>query len=66
MNRVQALEREVEELTSEELAAFRSWFTAFDATAWDAQFEGDVAAGRLDHLAEKALSALRAGETTEL
>ena len=63
MSRVQALERGVEELSSEELAAFRSWFAAFDAAAWDAQFEGDVAAGRLDHLAEKALSA---GETTEL
>lgn len=66
MSRVQALEREVEELSSEELEAFRSWFAAFDAAAWDAQFEGDVAAGRLDRLAEKALSALRAGETTEL
>ena len=66
MSRVQALEKEVEELTSGELAAFRAWFSAFDATAWDSQFEGDVAAGRLDHLAEKALSALRAGETTEL
>ncbi|MEP7009390.1 MAG: hypothetical protein ABJC13_03630 [Acidobacteriota bacterium] len=66
MSRVQALEREVEELTAEELAVFRNWFAAFDAVAWDVQFEGDVGAGRLDHLAEKALSDLRSGETTEL
>ena len=66
MSRVQALEREVEELTPKELAAFRDWFAVFDAVAWDFQFEGDVAAGRLDHLAEKALSDLRSGETTEL
>ncbi|HEV7672338.1 MAG TPA: hypothetical protein VGS22_27785 [Thermoanaerobaculia bacterium] len=66
MSRVEMLEHGVEELSPEELAAFRDWFAAYDAAVWDAQFEGDVAAGRLDQIAEKALAALRAGETTEL
>ncbi len=66
MSRVEMLEQGVEELSPVELAAFRYWFAAYDAAVWDTQFEGDVAAGRLDQIAEKALAALRAGETTEL
>ena len=31
------------------------------ADAWDKQIEEDIKAGRLDHLAEKALEDLRAG-----
>ena len=37
----------------------------FDAAIWDRQFEADVAAGRLDALAEKALQDLKAGRCTE-
>ncbi len=65
MSKVEVLERGIEELSAQELAAFRDWFAAYDAAAWDTQFEEDVATGRLNHLAEKALAALRAGETTE-
>jgi len=31
MTKVEMLEREIAELTSEELAIFREWFAAFDA-----------------------------------
>ena len=34
--------------------AFRDWFSEFDAVAWDKQFEEDVAAERLDALADEA------------
>jgi hypothetical protein len=34
-----------------------------ETRAWDRQFETDVAAGRLDALAEEALADLRAGRT---
>ncbi len=33
----------------------------FDALDWDRQFEGDVAAGRLDKLAGEAIQGLRGG-----
>jgi len=53
-------------LSRDELAKFRSWFEEFDAKAWDEQFAGDVAAGRLDHLADNALRDLREGRCTDL
>ncbi|MEA5627287.1 hypothetical protein [Nostoc sp. UHCC 0251] len=53
-------------LSPEDLAAFRAWFTEFDAAAWDKQIEKDVAEGRLDVLAQKALKHLREGRCTDL
>jgi hypothetical protein len=47
------------------LAAFREWFVQLDAEAWDRQIEEDVAAGRLDSLAEEALEDLRQGRCTD-
>jgi hypothetical protein len=66
MSRVEVLEREIKALSPEELAELRRWFAEFDAQAWDLQFESDVKAGKLDALAEKALRAHAAGETTKL
>jgi hypothetical protein len=63
---VQEIETAVRRLSREELAAFRVWFQEFDAEAWDLQFEEDVVAGRLDHLAEEALRDLREGRCTDL
>jgi len=53
-------------LSKEELSEFRAWFGEFDAEAWDRQLEEDVAAGRLDFLAEEALHDLRNGRCTDL
>lgn len=66
MTNIESLERQVEALSAEELAEFRAWFQAFDQDAWDAQIEQDVAAGRLDGLAEQALRDLADGKTTPL
>lgn len=55
MTKVQRLEKEIEELTSSEFAAFRKWFQEYDAAVWDEQIEQDAIAGKLDRLAEKAL-----------
>ena len=60
MSIVQEIESAVRQLTQSELAAFRRWFLDFDADAWDRQLEADVAAGRLDYLAEEALRDLDA------
>ncbi|MGE5851323.1 MAG: hypothetical protein ACM362_14445 [Candidatus Methylomirabilota bacterium] len=66
MEKVKKIEREVQELSPEELASFRQWFAAFDAEAWDRQFEADVRAGKLDSLAERALRDHAAGKSTKL
>lgn len=66
MSRVATLEREVEDLSEAELAEFRNWFAEYDGEAWDRQFEADVAAGKLDRLAERALAQHARRETTKL
>ena len=66
MEKVERIEREVEELSSEELAKFRQWFAASDAEAWDRQLEADVKAGKFDALADRALRDHAAGKSTEL
>ena len=66
MTKVEQIEREVEELSPEELTAFRSWFVERDWEAWDRELERDVSEGRLDRLAAEALAEFERGETTEL
>jgi len=66
MNAVQDIQDAVRHLSPEELAEFRQWFAEFDASLWDKQFEIDVAAGRVDRLAEEALTELREGRCTDL
>jgi hypothetical protein len=66
MSKVELIEQQIEKLSSEELAAFRLWYAAFDAEAWDRQFEADVKAGKLDALADKALRAHTSGQSTKL
>lgn len=66
MRTVKEIKEAVRQLSPEDLAAFRAWFVEFDANVWDRQFEDDVAAGRLDQLAEEALQDLRQGRCTDL
>ena len=66
MSDVENLERQVKDLSPQELAAFRGWFLAYDWEAWDRQLEQDVAAGKLDALAEKALRDHTAGKSSPL
>jgi hypothetical protein len=61
--------KEIEEallrLSPAELDAFRAWFAEFDADAWDRQMEGDIATGRLDALADEAISDLQSGRCSD-
>jgi len=56
----------VRRLPKRDLAKFRKWFAEYDAAAWDAASERDVAAGRLDKLARETLRDVRAGRATQL
>lgn len=66
MTKVESLEKEVEKLTPEELAAFRAWFIEHDWQAWDRQLDEDVAVGILDKFAAEALAEFDRGETRKL
>ncbi len=48
MTRIEHIEREIQELSAEELASFRKWYHEFDAEAWDRQIEEDAQSGKLD------------------
>jgi hypothetical protein len=66
MSTIQEIEQAIRNLTPQDLAALRQWFAAFDAELWDRQMEQEVAAGRLDWLAEEGLRDLGEGRCTDL
>jgi hypothetical protein len=66
MGKVESLQQQVQELSSDELDEFRSWFLEHDWTIWDAKLEHDVRAGRLDDLADSALRDHAAGKSVPL
>ena len=63
---LEQIEKTISELPADQLSKFREWFLAFDADKWDQQFESDVAAGRLDRLADEAIGKHQAGKSTNL
>jgi hypothetical protein len=66
MSRLQDIESQIKELSSDELRAFREWFLTYDAESWDRQFEADANLGKLDQLADQALRDHSAGFSTKL
>lgn len=66
MTTVEEIKIAIAELTPHARAELRQWYEQFEADAWDQQIEADVAAGRLDRLADEAIQAVRAGTSTEL
>lgn len=63
MSKVELLERQIEQLSDEELAQLRDWFVESDWKAWDRQIERASRAGKLGKLAQKALDDFAAGHT---
>jgi len=61
MTTVQEIEKAVINLSKDDLSSFRDWFLEHDADVWDRKFEEDVASGRLNRFAAKALAELRQG-----
>jgi hypothetical protein len=66
MSKVESIEQQIKALSAQEHAQLRAWFLEFDWALWDRQLERDVATGKLDALAEKALRDHAAGKTTPL
>ena len=66
MGKIENLEKQIRELSDDELAKLRQWFAEYDAEKWDRQLEADAKAGKLDGLAEKALRDYAEGRTKPL
>lgn len=66
MTTVAEISGAVRRLPKRDLDRFRKWFADYDAAAWDAQLERDVANGRLDKFGREAARAVRNGRTTAL
>lgn len=66
MSTINEVVKAVQELSPEELEAFRVWFVEFDQAAWDQELEHDVKSGRLDAFAKEALEDLNKDRCSEL
>lgn len=66
MSKVKEIENAVKNLPEYELRKFRAWFTSFDSKIWDKKFENDVAAGKIDELADEALDDYKRGNYREI
>ena len=63
---VEDIEKAITQLPQNQLQQFRVWYEKFDIDAWDEQIEKDVAAGKLDVLAEAAIADHKAGKSREI
>ena len=63
---IEDIEKAIEQLPKDQLQSFRAWFERFDADIWDKQISRDVESGRLDDLANAAISDHLKGKTTRL
>jgi hypothetical protein len=66
MSTVEEIKTAITHLSEEEFRELRAWYEQWDAQQWDDQLADDVAAGRLDALADAAIHAFQTGKTTEL
>jgi hypothetical protein len=65
MSTAAEIEEAIRRLCPEDRAALRTWLAEFDAAEWDRQLEADIAAGRLDWLADEARQDLKAGRCSD-
>jgi len=66
MSRVEEITEQLRTLSSAELGELRAWLDQYEDQLWDRQFEAEVADGKWDALAAKALQDHRDGKSTAL
>jgi hypothetical protein len=66
MTNVEALERQIEQLTPEEFSELREWLLERDWETWDRELARDVRGGKLQASAHKARAHRAAGRTKPL
>lgn len=62
MSVIEKIEREIEDLSSEDFARLAMWVDRRRNEKWDRQMDEDAAAGRLDFLFEEAQSERKSGK----
>ena len=66
MSTVEQIEAAILKLSPQELSHLAYWVLDLDEQHWDEQIERDVAAGKLDFLAQEALAEFKAGNCRTL
>jgi hypothetical protein len=66
MRKVEHIEQQIRELSSEEFAELREWVLAQDWAAWDAQIERDASSGRLEKNVSEAKEEYESGKARKL
>ena len=66
MTQIEAIQAEIESLSTDDFARLRQWIAERDWQNWDQQIEQDSAAGKLDFLWEEAEAAKRQGKLRDL
>jgi hypothetical protein len=62
MKNLSEIEQSVAKLPEDDFAKFREWFWEYENEKWDDRIEKDIAAKKLDALANKALSDYNTGK----
>jgi hypothetical protein len=66
MSTVEQIEAAILNLSPQELSHLANWILDLDEQRWDEQIERDIAAGKLDFLAQEALAEFEAGNCRAL
>jgi hypothetical protein len=66
VSRVQEIAEQVRALPKAELRELLAWLDEYEDRTWDKRFSAEVAAGKWDTLAEKALRDHKEGNSTPL
>ena len=66
MSTVAEIENALQSLPVDEARKIADWLQDYLDEKWDRQIDADMAAGRLDKLADKAIADYRAGRTKPL
>jgi hypothetical protein len=66
MTTVEDIEKAIAKLAPAEFDRLRNWFEEFQAARFDEKIERDARAGKLDRLANEALTEHRKGRSREL
>lgn len=66
LSTVQNIEKAITLLPIDQLRDFRTWYEKFDSKRWDEQIIKDVATGKLDALADAALTDHKLGKSKKL
>lgn len=66
MSTLEQIEAAILTLPSDEFQKLKEWFFDLEYQHWDEQLEQDIADGKLEALAEEAISEFKAGHCREI